>query len=140
MKAEPNKVIEEIIDLRVRMAYSSTSLVQYLKDTYDINQSRAYELIRESRIKMGEIYNEVNTNALEDSILLMENMLQGAIGRGEVKIALDIQKELNKVQQLYIDRIDITSGGDKITEIKLIQIVKKEDLDGDIGDKTDTSI
>jgi hypothetical protein len=29
----------------------------------------------------------------------------------------------------YTDSLDITSGGDKITEIKLIQIKNKEDLD-----------
>jgi hypothetical protein len=29
----------------------------------------------------------------------------------------------------YNDSLDITSGGDKITEIKLIQIDKKEDIE-----------
>lgn len=119
MKLEPNKVIEEIIDLRIRKAYSLSSLVSYLKETYGIQQSRAYALIREARVKLGEIYTEINTNALIDSILLMENMLQGCIERGETKMALDIKKELNKVQQLYLDRVDITSGGDKITGINV---------------------
>jgi hypothetical protein len=41
----------------------------------------------------------------------------------------------------YSDSLDITSGGKEITEIKLIQIKNKEDLeDGGIDDKTDTSI
>jgi len=31
------------------------------------------------------------------------------------KLALEIQKELNKINQLYIKKIDITSGGEKIT-------------------------
>jgi hypothetical protein len=129
MKAEPNKVIEEIIDLRVRRAFSSTSLVEYLKDTYDINQSRAYELIRDARIKMGEIYNEVNTNALEDSILLMENMLQGAIGRGETKMALDIQKELNKVQQLYIESVRVEHNGS--IDVRNLFGFESEDVEDD---------
>jgi hypothetical protein len=111
MKVDTKKVIEEIISLRCRMAYSSTSLVQYLKDKYDINQSRAYELIKDARVEMGEIYNEVNKDSLKDSILFMENLRQKAIGSGNDKLALEIQKELNKVNQLYIEKQEIKLTG-----------------------------
>ena len=33
----------------------------------------------------------------------------------------------------YTDSLDITSGGDKITEIKLIQVKSREDVDGNTG-------
>jgi hypothetical protein len=111
MKAEPNKVIEEIILLRSKMGYSSTALVSYLKDTYDINVTRAYELIKLAREKMGEIYNQVNTDVLKDSILFMENQRQKAVGEGNLKLALEIQKELNKVNQLYIERSEVNITG-----------------------------
>jgi hypothetical protein len=44
----------------------------------------------------------------------MENMLQTAIEKNDNKLALDIIKELNKVNQLYIEKIDVTSGGEPI--------------------------
>jgi len=50
-------------------------------------------------------------------------MRQDALGRGEPKLALDIQKELNKVQQLHIQKLDITSKGEKI----VINITKGKD-------------
>lgn len=114
MKAEAHLVIEEIVDLRINKGYSSTSLVKHLKEKYDINQTRAYELIKGAREKMGEIYAKVNENALEESIILLEQMRQKEIGLGNNKLALEIQKELNKINQLYIQKLDITSGGEKI--------------------------
>ena len=95
MKININEVIEEIIDLRVKKGYSSTSIVKHLKDTYDINQSRAYELIREAREILGEIYLKVNETALEESIMLLENMREQEIKNTNNKLALEIQKELN---------------------------------------------
>ena len=114
MKVETHLIIEEIINLRIKKGYSSPSLVNYLKDTYDLNQSRAYELIKEAKTKLGEIYSKVNENALEESIILMEEMRQRELGLGNTKLALEIQKELNKINQLYIQKLDITSGGEKI--------------------------
>jgi hypothetical protein len=111
MKADPQKVITEIIDLKYVKAYTNTSLVQYLKDKYDINQARSYVLIREAQDKAGEIYNELNNNAMRDSILFMEEQRQKAINAGERKLALDYQKELNKVNQLYIERQEIKLTG-----------------------------
>jgi hypothetical protein len=109
------KILEELIELRCKRGYSSTSLLTYLKDTHGYAQSRAYDLIREARELMGEIYNEINVDALKDSIIFLENMRQNALGQGEAKLALDIQKELNKVNQLYVQKLDITSKGEKIT-------------------------
>jgi hypothetical protein len=135
MKAEPNKVIEEIIQLRLKNGYSSTSLVNYLKETYDINQARAYELIKEARVVMGEVYNEINTDPIKDSILVMENMLQKALGEGEMKIALDIQKELNKVNQLYVERTEIKHTG-SLDIRNLFGFDDEEKKDNSSDDKT----
>lgn len=107
MKVEINKVIEEIIQLRCKHGYSSTSLINYLKDEYDIQHSRAYQLIKEARIKMGEVYEQINTDALKDSILFLENLRESALKTGDKKLALEIMKELNKVNQLYVQRLEI---------------------------------
>jgi len=122
MKADKNKVIEELIELRCKRGYSSTSLVNYLKETYDINQARSYELIKKAREVMGEIYNEMNWNALQDAILFLENLKEKLIGSGDNKGALEVQKELNKVNQLYIQKIEIESK-----TIEGINIVIKKD-------------
>jgi hypothetical protein len=111
MKVEINKVITELIELRYRKGYSGPSLVEYLREKYDIQQSRAYELIKEAQVQAGETYNQVNTDAIKQSILFMENLRQDALKVGNSKLALEVQKELNKVNQLYIERQEIKLTG-----------------------------
>ncbi len=111
MKVETNKVISELIELRYKKGYSGPSLVDYLREKYDIQQSRAYELIKEAQVQAGETYNQVNTDAIKQSILFMENLRQDALKQGNSKLALEVQKELNKVNQLYLERQEIKITG-----------------------------
>lgn len=114
MKVDNAKVIQEIINLKTKKGFSATGLVEYLKETYDLSSTRVYELIKQAREEMGEVYQKLNEKVLEDAILLLESMRQKALGEGNDKLALEIQKELNKINQLYIQKLDITSGGEKI--------------------------
>lgn len=107
-----NGVIEEIIELRCKQGYSSLSLVTHLKEKYGLQHSRAYELVRDARAKMGEIYDEMNKDVLKQSIMFMEEQVQKLIKAGDNKTALAYQKELNKVNQLYVERQEIKITGD----------------------------
>jgi hypothetical protein len=123
-KISKEKIIEELIQLRVKNGYSSTSLVTYLKVKHGYEQSRAYDLIREARELMGEIYNQVNVDALKDSILFMENLKERLLGLGDTKGVMEIQKELNKVNQLYVQKLEIEA---KNIEGITINIKKNDD-------------
>lgn len=119
-------IYNELIDLRLKKAYSQNSLIKYLIEKYGYSKSRSYEIIRESRIRMGEMYTKLSDNSLADSILYMQNQLEAAIGRGENKLALEIQKEINKVSQLYIEKNEIKITG---------SLNLKDLLDFDKGDE-----
>ena len=123
MKVDKDTAIQKIIDLRYKDGYSSPELVKYLMDTYKINISRSYELITEAKEKLGEMYSLINNKSLEEAIMILENMRQDAIKNKNGKLALEVQKELNKVNQLHIKKLDITSGGEKI----IININKNND-------------
>lgn len=125
MKIEnKEQILKELADLRYTRGWSRQMIVNHLKEEYGLELSRAYEYIREMMAEVGRAYDNTNPNALEDAIEYMEKMKTTAHGQGNHKLALEWQKELNKVQQLYIQKIDITSGGEKIT----INInTKKED-------------
>lgn len=107
MKVDQVKVIEELIELRYKAGYAHTSLVKYLKETYDINTTRAYELINIMKTQIGDMYNKINDNVLEDAIETLEKMKQDAVGSGDKKLALEIQKELNKIKQLHIQKMTV---------------------------------
>lgn len=125
MKIEDKeKVIKELADLRYKKGYSRSTMLDYLKATYEIETSRAYELIREMMSNVAEVYNLTNPNALEDSILYMEEMKALAQGRGDAKLALEWQKELNKIKQLYVQKIELEAKN-----IEGINITIKKDRD-----------
>jgi hypothetical protein len=107
MKIDKNIAIEKIIELRTKYGYSMNSLLNYVKEEWGLEQSRAYDLIREAKVVMGEIYEQLNTDAVKDSILFLENMRQSALASGDKRLALDIAKELNKVNQLYVQKLEI---------------------------------
>ena len=81
---------------------------------YGLSKQRCYTLIKQARIKAGELYNNTVENVFEDAIIKLENMLENAKSKNDGKLMLDIQKELNKVHQLYLERVDVTSGGESI--------------------------
>lgn len=124
-------IINEVVELRIKRGFSSVSIVEYLEDKWGIKKSQAYNYIKAARLKMGEIFKQVNYEPLKDSVMLMENMLQKAIGSGDNKLALDILKEMNKVNQLYVEKLDVTSGGDKIKNITFEIIPQKRDKNRD---------
>lgn len=118
-----DKVIKELSDLRYKRGWSRSSLVEYLKSQYDLKDSRAYELVRDMLSITAKLHNKLNEDALADSLQFMEEMKQKAVGEGETKLALEWSKEIHKVSQLYVQKLDITSKGEKIT----ININKKDD-------------
>ena len=100
-------IVQEIIDLRLKKGYATTSIVKYLEDKYNYNSRSAYSLWKLARERMGELYQEMNDNALIDSILLMENMVQKALEEENGKLALEVLKEMNKCNQLYIKKVEL---------------------------------
>lgn len=58
-----------------------------------------------------------------------ENQLLKKIKEGSERSILFYMKYKAR-KRGYTDSLDITSGGDKITEIKLVQVKNREDLDG----------
>ena len=118
------KVLEELEELRYKKGYSRKTLVQHLKQTYGIEQSRSYELIREMMEAVSERYDRTNPNALNDSIEYMEEMKAKAQGMGNDKLALEWQKELNKIKQLHVQKLEIEAKN-----LEGINITIKKDKD-----------
>jgi hypothetical protein len=57
-------------------------------------------------------------------------MYEDTIKQKNIKLALEIRKEISKLTGLYAaEKVDITSNGKEITEIKLIHIKSRDDLD-----------
>ena len=96
---------------------------------------------KEVGISRKQFYHYYNTDlvfkeAVDDindiTLDFAENQLLKKIKEGSERSILFYMKYKAR-KRGYSDSLDITSGGDKITEIKLIQIKNREDLNGDTG-------
>lgn len=115
MNTNSVKILEDIIEKRSKNMMSNVSLVKYIQEEYKVSQSRSYELIREAKIQLGEFYKKVNENVLEDSLSRLETLLENAIEANQNKLALEIQKEMNKVNKLYQDQLLLDADSITIT-------------------------
>lgn len=130
-KWKKEDIINAIVKMRTEKMATTKTILDFLIKDLGYGQSYAYELIKDSRSKIIELYNNDNISRVEEAIGQLEAMLERAYQKGDYKLSYNIRQEISKLTGLYAaDKIDITSGGKEITEIKLTQIIKKEDLDG----------
>lgn len=114
IKLAKAEIIQEMIDMRIKEGYATHNIVKEIQSKYGFSTSGIYAYWKEARELMGKTYQEMNTNALIDSIFLMETMMQNCIAAGDMKMALDIQKELNKCNQLHIKKVELDTKGEPI--------------------------
>jgi Glu-tRNA(Gln) amidotransferase subunit E-like FAD-binding protein len=104
---EVSIVIKELADLRYKKGYSRKSLIEYLQSEYKLEISRCYALISDMFSQTAEAYAKTNVDALSNSVAFLEELQQSALKENNKKLALEISKELNKLQQLHIQKMEI---------------------------------
>ena len=80
--------------------------------------------------KTDIIFKEAVDDINEITLDFVENNLLKKIKEGSERSILFYTKYKAR-KRGYTDSLDITSGGDKITEIRLIQVKNNEDMNGD---------
>jgi protein-disulfide isomerase-like protein with CxxC motif len=106
---------------------STHNILEFLMEQVGMSRKIAYDVLQDAQRYIMEQTNEDTKVAFAEAIHRLETLYE----EGDNKVKLDVLKELSKLRGLYAAaKVDITSGGEAITEIKLIQINKKEDLDG----------
>jgi dihydropteroate synthase len=92
-----------------------------------ISRNTFYEYYK-TDIIFKEAVDDINDITLD----FVENNLLKKIKEGSERSILFYMKYKAR-KRGYTDSLDITSGGDKITEIRLIQVKNNDDTDGDTG-------
>lgn len=91
-----------------------------------------YQILTAAKPIILDTLKGIAADRLEETIVKMERMQQEAIDLKDRKLAVDIQKEINKISGLHSQKIDVTTNGEsisQITTIKLIEIKKDDDDD-----------
>lgn len=132
MKYKKEDIIDAIVKMRIEKGASTkTILKDFLMGQLKYKQSYSYELLQEARKEIVKLYSTKNEELANEALGQLESMLEDAIKAKNIKLALEVRKEISKLTGLYAaEKVDITSNGKEITEIKLIQIKSKDELDG----------
>lgn len=120
---EVSIVIKELADLRYKKGYSRKSLIEHLQTKYNLEISRCYKLISDMFSQTAEAYAKTNVDALSNSVAFLEELQQSALKENNKKLVLEISKELNKLQQLHIQKMEI----DMKVEQPLFAPIKKNE-------------
>ena len=124
-KYDREYLVAKIAMMRIK-GKSTHTILDFLMETVGMSRKVAYDVLQDAQKYIMEQTNEDVKLALAESIQRLEELYES----GSDKVRLDVLKEMNKLRGLYAaQKVDITSAGEAITEIKLIQVNKKEDLD-----------
>jgi hypothetical protein len=131
-KKEPKYKKIDLVNKIVEMSTSGSSqpdILDWLLNEGGLQISYCYVLLRESKPIILNTLKDIAKDRLEETIVKMERMYQDALLSKDKKLALDIQKEINKISGLHNHKqeMDVTTGGEKITIIRLVEKNKDED-------------
>jgi len=90
----------------------------------DYSTTYAYHLIHSAMPRVQEVLKHIAVNRLESVIAELERTKQDCLDEGDKATALQYTKEINKMLGLDATKLDITSGGDKITQISVIKLTE----------------
>lgn len=123
-KYDREYLVAKIAMMRIK-GKSTHTILEFLMETVGMSRKIAYEVLGDAQKYIMEQTNEDTKVAFAEAIHRLEELYEN----GTDKVRLDVLKEMNKLRGLYAaQKVDITSAGEAITEIKLIQVNKKEDL------------
>lgn len=124
-KTERLLILEEIAIFRIQYMKSRFNITNYLMSKYNVPRTTAYRWYDEMEKNILK-YKPVNRDPqdyIELAIERLEQMLEKAFEGNQLRVALQIQQELNKLRGCYID--DITNE-ESVSGFE-IKIVKKDD-------------
>jgi len=134
-KKEPTYKKQDLINKVVELSCSGVSqpeIMNWLLTIGGLQIAYCYVILREAKPIILTTLKDIAKDRLEETIVKMEKMYQEALDTKDKKLALDIQKEINKISGLHNQKIDLTTNGESInsiTTIKLIEIKKEDNND-----------
>ena len=107
MKYQREDIIDELVKMRVNDMASNKTMLNHIYDKYGYKQTYAYQLIKEAREKIREIWAQDNETSLHEAIGQMEQMAEEAKKQKNYKLAFELRKEMSKIQGHYTEKIEV---------------------------------
>lgn len=131
------------IDLITKVVDMTTSgipqpeIIDWLMSEGECKIDYSYQVLKDAKPIILNTLKDIAMGRLEETIIKMERMYQDALIIKDKKLALDIQKEINKISGLHNQKIDLTTNGESINNITTIRLIeiKKDDEDDKIKEE-----
>lgn len=126
MKHKREDIVDAVVKMRIEKGASTKTIINdFLMGQLGYKTSYAYDLYKQARVKIVELYDTKNTELANEALGTLESLYEDAIKSGEKKLALEVRKEINKLTGLYAaEKIDIRGNVDNKI---IIEIVKNKD-------------
>ena len=104
----------EIID-KLSEGMPKRKVVLEIMDRYDISEGEAYRLVREALKDIQESTKDFDiTDLRTEYVERINSWIEKAIEKNDMKTALKCQEMLNKINQLYVEKQEVTVTNDVI--------------------------
>lgn len=111
-------LVAKIAMMRIK-GKSTHTILEFLIEQVGMSRKIAYEVLQDAQKYIMEQTNEDTKVAFGEAIQRLEILYES----GNDKMKLEALKEINKLRGLYSpEKFDITSNGQTISEIKIIEI------------------
>lgn len=127
-KYKKQDLVNKIVELSCN-GISQPEIIQWLKIEGECKISYCYDLLREAKPIILETLKDISKDRLETTIRELEQMKMEAKGSGDKKLALDIQREINKISGLHQQKVDVTTDGKAIDSISIIKLIEYKNND-----------
>src|SRR5271157_382535 len=114
-KAEKENRLTKINELLLN-GYSRVDIVQYSAENWNINERQTDKYIREVKENITTHFNQTREENIGIALARRENLYKDAREKNEIRTALEVDKDLRKLQGLYEDRLSVSAD---ITNIDL---------------------
>lgn len=102
-------IINNIIKMKIEKGASNKTILEFLQNELGYKMTMSYDLMREARKRIQVIWDKNYEAHLEEAKGQLEEMLEKAFKDKNLKLALSVRQELNKLMGLYqAEKIDIT--------------------------------
>lgn len=123
-------LIKKIIEMACN-GINQQEIFDWLTGEGGVSSSMCYVLMKEAKPIINESLSELYQDDLDRSIRELEKDANDAKIVRDYRLAFDIRKQIHKLKGIDTQKVDITTGGDKIDSIQVIKIIeiqnKKED-------------
>ena len=119
------KIVSQISDL-ILCGYTDSTIKNKLYEAYKVNSYQAQTIINKAHKYLSDYTEEQEKNLLHKQNSRLFGLYRAAMNKGDNKTALQVLQEINKLNRLYVNKIEISSDT-FVLDLGISDTIKKSD-------------